>query len=424
MAEQMKPSGIDWIGDIPDEWDITKVRFVTKLRSEQGFYNSDDKYIGLENISSYTVEYISTESEYDAGIYDLYKTGDLLFSKLRPYLAKALIADDCGFCTGELAVIKEYNGDIRYLFYYMLSDGFLKMVDASTYGAKMPRASWDYIKNLQIPVIGKAEQQAIADFLDKECGQIDSIAADLEKQIALLQQYKKSLITETVTKGLDKSVPMKDSGVEWIGKIPEHWQKTRIKFEASIIGSGTTPDSGNSMYYDNGEHSWIQSGDLYGNDYIYETEKQLTNLAILECHALNWYIKDFVVVAMYGASVGNVAISKIDSFTNQACCVIKLNEKNDNRYLFYFLKAAQEEMLLKAFGGTQPNISQVIIKNLNFLNVPLLEQIEIANFLDSKCDMINEMLKSKKDQYDVLIKHKKSLIYEYVTGKKRVKEVQ
>ena len=424
MAEQMKPSGIDWIGDIPDEWDITKVRFVTKLRSEQGFYNSDDKYIGLENISSYTGEYISTESEYDAGIYDLYKTGDLLFSKLRPYLAKALIADDCGFCTGELAVIKEYNGDIRYLFYYMLSDGFLKMVDASTYGAKMPRASWDYIKNLQIPVIGKAEQQAIADFLDKECGQIDSIAADLEKQIALLQQYKKSLITETVTKGLDKSAPMKDSGVEWIGKIPEHWQKTRIKFEASIIGSGTTPDSGNSMYYDNGEHSWIQSGDLYGNDYIYETEKQLTNLAILECHALNWYIKDFVVVAMYGASVGNVAISKIDSFTNQACCVIKLNEKNDNRYLFYFLKAAQEEMLLKAFGGTQPNISQVIIKNLNFLNVPLLEQIEIANFLDSKCDMINEMLKSKKDQYDVLIKHKKSLIYEYVTGKKRVKEVQ
>ena len=420
----MKPSGIDWIGDIPDEWDITKVRFVTKLRSEQGFYNSDDKYIGLENISSYTGEYISTESEYDAGIYDLYKTGDLLFSKLRPYLAKALIADDCGFCTGELAVIKEYNGDIRYLFYYMLSDGFLKMVDASTYGAKMPRASWDYIKNLQIPVIGKAEQQAIANFLDKECAQIDSIAADLEKQIALLQQYKKSLITETVTKGLDKSAPMKDSGVEWIGKIPEHWQKTRIKFEASIIGSGTTPDSGNSMYYDNGEHSWIQSGDLYGKDYIYETEKQLTNLAILECHALNWYTKDFVVVAMYGASVGNVAISKIDSFTNQACCVIKLNEKNDNRYLFYFLKAAQEEMLLKAFGGTQPNISQIIIKNLNFLNVPLLEQIEIADFLDSKCDMINEMLKSKKDQYDILIKHKKSLIYEYVTGKKRVKEVQ
>ena len=424
MAEQMKPSGIDWIGDIPDKWDITKVRFVTKLRSEQGFYNSDDKYIGLENISSYTGEYISTESEYDAGIYDLYKTGDLLFSKLRPYLAKALIADDCGFCTGELAVIKEYNGDIRYLFYYMLSDGFLKMVDASTYGAKMPRASWDYIKNLQIPVIGKAEQQAIANFLDRECAQIDSIAADLEKQIALLQQYKKSLITETVTKGLDKSAPMKDSGVEWIGKIPEHWQKTRIKFEASIIGSGTTPDSGNSMYYDNGEHSWIQSGDLYGKDYIYETEKQLTNLAILECHALNWYTKDFVVVAMYGASVGNVAISKIDSFTNQACCVIKLNEKNDNRYLFYFLKAAQEEMLLKAFGGTQPNISQIIIKNLNFLNVPLLEQIEIADFLDSKCDMINEMLKSKKDQYDILIKHKKSLIYEYVTGKKRVKEVQ
>ena len=239
MVEKMKPSGIDWIGDIPNEWSVTKVRFVTKLRSEQGFYSSDDKYIGLENISSYTGKYISTESEYDTGTYDLYKAGDLLFSKLRPYLAKALIADDCGFCTGELAVIKEYNGDIRYLFYYMLSDGFLEMVDASTYGAKMPRASWDYIKNLQIPVMRKSEQQAIADFLDKECAQIDSIAADLEKQVTLLQQYKKSLITETVTKGLDKSVPMKDSGVEWTSKIPCYWEIKRFKYLCEYITDGS-----------------------------------------------------------------------------------------------------------------------------------------------------------------------------------------
>ena len=94
-----------------------------------------------------------------------------------------------------------------------LSDGFLKRVDASTYGTKMPRASWDYIKNLPILLLDYYEQQTIADYLDKRCGEIDSIIADIEKQIELLKQYKKSLITETVTKGLDKSVPMKDSGV-------------------------------------------------------------------------------------------------------------------------------------------------------------------------------------------------------------------
>ena len=393
------------------------------------------------------IPFLSAESVKN-GILDFnYKRGYISLSdhklfckKVRPqkndiFIVKSgATTGNCGIVTTDeefsiwspLALIRCDNISVlqKFIYYYSLCYSFTHQVEQSwSYGTQQ-NIGMGVLGNLYVTLPSSKEQQSIVDCLDKECARIDSIAADLENQIELLQQYKKSLITETVTKGLDKSMPMKDSGVEWIGKIPDHWQKTRIKFEASIIGSGTTPDSGNSMYYDNGEHSWIQSGDLYGKDYIYETEKQLTNLAILECRALNWYTKDFVVVAMYGASVGNVAISKIDSFTNQACCVIKLNEENDNRYLFYFLKAAQEEMLLKAFGGTQPNISQVIIRNLNFLNVPLLEQIEIADFLDSKCNMIDEMLQSKKEQYDILIKHKKSLIYEYVTGKKRVKEVQ
>ena len=442
MAEQMKPSGIDWIKDIPSSWEINKVKY---LATEPGTLFLDGDWIESDVIEESGIRYLTT-GNVGAGFYkeqgsgyisektfselhclNVYP-GDLMISRLNEPIGRSCIIPDTEsryvVAVDNVILRPNANYNKKFIMYGMNADGYAEHANMIARGATMSRISRSQLGQFWLAFPNIEEQQAIADFLDKECAQIDSIAADLEKQIALLQQYKKSLITETVTKGLDKSAPMKDSGVEWIGKIPEHWHKTRIKFEASIIGSGTTPDSGNSMYYDNGEHSWIQSGDLYGKDYIYETEKQLTNLAILECHALNWYTKDFVVVAMYGASVGNVAISKIDSFTNQACCVIKLNEKNDNRYLFYFLKAAQEEMLLKAFGGTQPNISQIIIKNLNFLNVPLLEQIEIADFLDSKCDMINEMLKSKKDQYDILIKHKKSLIYEYVTGKKRVKEVQ
>lgn len=433
----MKSSGIDWIGDIPESWKVKPIAYMTKSRS--GGTPDRNNLLYWENG---TIPWMSSGEVNKVNIYDTDEKITTLAvhhssAKIISKNAVMVALNGQGKTKGMSAILRidsacnqslcAFSCNVGILYYEYLFWCFQTMY---TYLRQMSGddvrdgLAASYVKKQKIPVPKYEEQQAIADFLNKECAQIDGIAADLEKQISLLQQYKKSLITETVTKGLDKSVPMKDSGVEWIGKIPEHWQKTRIKFEASIIGSGTTPDSGNSMYYDNGEHSWIQSGDLYGKDYIYETEKQLTNLAILECHALNWYTKDFVVVAMYGASVGNVAISKIDSFTNQACCVIKLNEKNDNRYLFYFLKAAQEEMLLKAFGGTQPNISQIIIKNLNFLNVPLLEQIEIADFLDSKCDMINEMLKSKKDQYDILIKHKKSLIYEYVTGKKRVKEVQ
>ena len=437
MAEQMKPSGIDWIGDIPKSWKVKPIAYMTKSRS--GGTPDRNNLLYWENG---TIPWMSSGEVNKVNIYDtdekittlaVHHSSAKIISKNAVMVAlngqgktkgmSAILRIDSA-CNQSLCAFSCNAGILYYEYLFWCFQTMYTYLRQMSGDDVRDGLAASYVKKQKIPVPKYEEQQAIADFLDKECAQIDSIAADLEKQIELLQQYKKSLITETVTKGLDKSVPMKDSGVEWIGEIPEHWQKTRIKFEASIIGSGTTPDSGNSMYYDNGEHSWIQSGDLYGKDYIYETEKQLTNLAILECHALNWYTKDFVVVAMYGASVGNVAISKIDSFTNQACCVIKLNEKNDNRYLFYFLKAAQEEMLLKAFGGTQPNISQIIIKNLNFLNVPLLEQIEIADFLDSKCDMINEMLKSKKDQYDILIKHKKSLIYEYVTGKKRVKEVQ
>ena len=442
MEKQMKPSGIDWIKDIPSSWEINKVKY---LATEPGSLFLDGDWIESDVIEQTGIRYLTTGNvgtgfykEQGSG-YISEKTfsklhclnvypGDLMISRLNEPIGRACIIPDTEpryvVAVDNVILRPNANYNKKFIMYGMNTDGYAEHANMIARGATMSRISRSQLGQFWLAFPNTKGQQAIADFLDKECSQIDSIAEDLEKQIELLQEYKKSLITETVTKGLDKSVPMKDSGVEWIGKIPDHWQKTRIKFESSTIGSGTTPDSGNSMYYENGEYFWIQSGDLYEKDYIYETEKQLTDLAILECHALNWYSKDFVVVAMYGASVGNVAISKIDSFTNQACCVIKLNEKNDNRYLFYFLKAAKEEMLLKAFGGTQPNISQIIIKNLNFLDVPLLEQEKIADFLDNKCMIIDKLLQSKKDQYDILIKHKKSLIYEYVTGKKRIKEAQ
>lgn len=402
MAEQMKPSGIEWIGDIPNEWGITKVRFVTKLRSEQGFYSSDDKYIGLENISSYTGEYISTESEYDADTYDLYKAGDLLFSKLRPYLAKALIADDYGFCTGELAVIKEYNGDIRYLFYYMLSDGFLKMVDASTYGAKMPRASWDYIKNLQIPVMRKSEQQTIADFLDKECAQIDSIVVDLEKQIALLQQYKKSLITETVTKGLDKSVPMKDSGIEWIGKIPEHWNVTKIKYFCrmysgeNLTSADIEPDGDYPVYGGNGKRGFYSN---FTND------------------------GEHVLIGRQGALCGNVHLVSGKFWATDHAVVTYPTKEIINKYLYYLLQSMNLNQYSQS--AAQPGLAVNVILALKAcLPSTLKEQKTIVDFLDDKCLQVDQIILQKENQFNILQQHKKSLIYEYVTGKKRVKEVR
>jgi restriction endonuclease S subunit len=195
----LKDSGVAWIGKIPQNWGLNKLRFVVTIRTEAGKYTAKDSFMGLENIESNTGKFIETESEYEDGTADIYQKGDVLFSKLRPYLAKAYIAKNNGFCTGEFVTIKGYRGDKRFLFYYFLSHGFLSIVDASTYGTKMPRASWDFIRNLAITVPDDSEQQAIADYLDEECAKIDAIIKDKQAAVDTMCEYKKSLIYEYVT---------------------------------------------------------------------------------------------------------------------------------------------------------------------------------------------------------------------------------
>ena len=211
-----------------------------------------------------------------------------------------------------------------------------------------------------------------------------------------------------------EGIKMKDSGIKWIGKIPEDWDIKKIKYCCDTIGSGTTPDSANLEYYENGIYNWIQSGDLYQTEYIEKTEKKITQKAVKDSMSLKLYKKDFLVIAMYGASVGNVAISKINGYVNQACCA--LNSKNNNiKYIFYNIKAANKYLIDMAFGGTQPNISQIIIKNTPIVLPSRKEQDKIVNFLDKKCADIDEIISKTEKQIEILEQYKKSLITETVT---------
>lgn len=423
MAEQMKPSGVSWIGDIPFDWNIGKVRFETKIRAEKGCYTKNDTFIALENVSSFTGKYIASETEYDSGVYDIYKKGDLLYNKLRPYLAKALIAKDTGFCTGELEVISKYNGDMRFLFYYMLSDGFLKIVDSSTYGTKMPRANWDYIKNLAIPLLSNQEQKAIADYLDGRCAEIDSIIADIEKQIELLKQYKKSLITETVTKGLDKSVPMKDSKSIWFGIIPEHWTIQRFKYLCSYItdGSHFSPET-----VDEGL-PYITAADVQGVGINYDSAKKIStkDYLALEHSGCRPQEGDSLLVKD-GATTGRVGMvnSEQPCVVLSSVAILRSKEEDDNRFLMYLLEsnAIQSQIRVSMAGSAMPRTTLSKIVNYEGVLCPSIEQNGICNYLDKQCEKIDAIISDKQQQLDTIQKHKKSLIYEYVTGKKRVKE--
>ena len=435
MVEQMKPSGIDWIGDIPRGWKISRIKYHYDISLGKMLQPLQEKktemlkdYLCSANVTWQGVD-LSTIKQmwFDENEIKEYKlnTGDLIVSEGGDVAIACIWKDELSECYFQNAIHRvrqKYSLDNRFLYYwlyYLKNHGYIDLICNK---ATIAHFTKDKFQEIQICIMTDQEQKAIADFLDKQCGKIDGIISDLEKQIETLQKYKKSLILETVTKGLNKNAPMKPSGIDWIGDIPAHWETSKIKYNIGLIGSGTTPESGNPLYYEDGKYNWIQSGDLYRTDYINSTEKQLTALAIKDSPALTYYEKDFVVIAMYGASVGNVSISKIDAYTNQACCVIKAKNNDDIRYLFYYLKAAQEEMLLKAFGGTQPNISQIIIKNLNCLKVPNVEQKSISDYLDDKCGKIDSILKDKQEQLEKIKQHKKSLVYEYVTGKKRVKE--
>ena len=363
---------------------------------------------------------IETESSYENGIYDIYKAGDVLFNKLRPYLGKVIISSDNGFCTGEFIRLYDFQGDIRFLRYWMIDQSFIDEVDNSTYGAKMPRANSNFILNLAIPRISYNEQNKIANYLDAKCADIDALQQDLQSEIEALKEYKKSVITEAVTKGLDPDVEMKDSGIPWIGEIPKEWVICKVKNVVSHIGSGTTPTSGKIEFYENGTVNWIQSGDLYETNKINETNKKVSESAIKLFPALHIYKAKFIVIAMYGASVGNIAISNIDACVNQACCCIKTNEFNNLKYMFYWLFSCKNDFLKITDGGGQPNISQTKIKNQYYLKPPIEEQHRIVDFLDTKYARIDSIVEDKQKQISTLDEYKKSLIYEYVTGKKEV----
>lgn len=200
----MKDSGIEWIGQIPQHWEIRRLKTLLCIRNEKSEYHGE-RYLGLENVSSFLGKYHLTEDFVVEGISNKYYQGDLLFGKLRPYLAKATIADFDGLCSSEFIVMKNFKGENRYLLRLLLSHWFIDIVNSSTYGAKMPRASWDFISNMRVPYPSKTEQVQIAEFLDKKCSEIDKTIEDKEKLIEKLVEYKKSLIYECVT-GIRKVV--------------------------------------------------------------------------------------------------------------------------------------------------------------------------------------------------------------------------
>ena len=426
---RMKDSGIEWIGEVPEEWGIKPIKHIfgaigsgtTPDSSKVEYYDGNINWLQSGDLYKKDYVYAVSKTITDLG----YRSSASLRIYQAPFLAIAMYGASIGnlaiskidACVNQaVAVLKGEENIVRFAK-LALEISKTELIFAAQ-GGTQPNINQVLIKNWVIPFPSEIEIKKIADFLDKKVAQLDKVNSLLEEQIKTLEDYRKSLIYQTVTKGLDKTVPLKDSGVDWIGQIPEGWGVKSIKHIFDVIGSGTTPDSSKTEYY-GGDINWLQSGDLYKTDYVASVSKTITELGYLSSASLKIYEAPFLAIAMYGASIGNLAISKIDACVNQAVVVLK-GKEDTVRFVKFGLEISKSELIFAAQGGTQPNINQVLIKNWLIPFPGEIEIREIADFLDKKTKQINQMIAIKKEQIENINKQRQTLIYDYVTGKRKV----
>ena len=418
---EMKDSGIEWIGAIPQDWQLSKIGSLYTQRNEKV---SDKDYQPLSVTMQGILPQLATAAKTDDGDNrKLVRVGDFAIN------SRSDRRGSCGISPldGSVSLINiiltprtaMHPGYYNWLFHTTLfADEFYKWGHGIV--ADLWTTRWQEMKSITVPVPEYAEQERIAAFLDAECAEIDAV---LEKTRASIEEYRKlkqAVITQAVTKGIRGDRPMKDSGIEWIGEIPAEWKVNLIK-NVATTGSGGTPESGNPSLYD-GDINWICSYDLKERP-ITKSERRLTQLGA-DSIAGNVQLKGSVLVAMYGGSgtIGNSGILECEAKTNQAICSIKFNNGYITDYFgFYYILSIRKYWMIFAVGTRKdPNISQDIVRKMPCILPPIAEQEEIVAYCNKACDQLDTLI-TKKQQYLTEIEtYKKSLIYEYVTGKKEV----
>jgi len=423
--EAYKDSGIAWIGMIPEGWETLKMKSVfsviagaTPDSSETTFWDGDIVWVTPADFKSKD-HYISegkrfiSQKGYESCATTIVPAGSIVVSKRAPIGSVVIARKD--LCTNQGCLSFVPTPKANSNFYYYALSVFTEALEMYGTGTTFKEISAFDFSNFRIPYPTLAEQQAIADYLDYKVGQIDTSVADINTQIEDLKAYRQAVISEAVTKGLNPDAPMKDSGIEWIGMIPEGWECTKLAWLYSNMGSGTTPDSSNYSYYSENGTNWLQTGDL-NDGVITSTSKHVTDLALQE-KGLKIYPVGSVVIAMYGATIGKVGLLSIETTTNQACCVLPPTEIMNNKYVFYLMQSSKQILISKSVGGGQPNISQAIIKEHRVPTPPLAEQQTIADYLDEKTSKIDTAIKSLENQRDDLNALRQTVISEAVTGK-------
>ena len=435
-----RDSGVEWLGEVPEHWEVR--RLVRSVSRSDVKVEADDAdglpYVGLEHIASWTGSLLPLdEQQSPESISNAFMSNDVLFGKLRPYLAKAFIAEFEGLCSTEFLVLRPFAYDRRYLLYGMLTDGFVSLVDSSTYGAKMPRANWDFVGSTPFPLPPLAEQRAIAAYLDRETERIDALVAKQRLLIERVGEYRTALITRTVTRGLppeaagaaglDPAARLKPSGIEWLGDVPEHWEVKCISAAARPgPDSFTDGDWVELPYITDSGVRLIQTGTVGIGAYREQGFRYIDDSSFdeLRCTAIE---PGDVLICRLADPVGRACLAPdlgVRMITSVDVCILKPSGQFSAKYLVFFLSSKQylDHIDSLVRGGTRDRISRSMLGAIKIPSPPVTEQRAIAAFLHGETTRIDGLTREVETAIERLQEYRTALITAAVTGKIDVRE--
>jgi type I restriction enzyme S subunit len=418
--EAYKDSGSFWLGEIPESWSSRQLKYVAALSTAKIVPTKSVRYVGMENVHSNDGSFVETERQEAEGLSISFMKGDVLFGKLRPYLAKSWMASFSGICSSEFLVLRARDVSPKFLNYITLSREFISIVDSSTYGTKMPRASWDFIGMLKVPVPDRNTSTQIAKFLDYETAKIDRLIEKQQQLIALLKEKRQAVISHAVTKGLNPAVAMRHSGIEWLGEVPAHWDIKRLghlgKLQNGLNIGGDAFGSG---------YPFVSYGDVYNNVIVPKIPTGLVQSSTEDQRR-------------YGLQRGDVLFTRtsetVDDIGVASTCLQEIPNVTFAGFLIRFRPSLwvlnpiyssflfRNQIIQDSFAGsmnlvTRASLSQNVLKTLPIGVPPIDEQDQIAKHLSKITPIFDELEASFIRQRELLQERRTALISAAVTGK-------
>ena len=422
-----KESGVDWIGKIPEHWETLRIKRAVQLRNERRNDLPEGwPYIGLEDVESESGKYAPTQNasrQSDDSMVGVFRTGDVLYGKLRPYLRKAIVAAQDGVCSTEFLVLSEGRAAASWVQRWLLTPEVTQEIEAGCDGAKMPRADWEHVGSIPMPLPAVAEQIAISSVLDRATARIDTLIEKKARFVELLKEKRQALIAHVVTKGLDPKVNIKDSGVEWIGRVPEHWYVKRLKY---MLTSPLKYGANEAAELDDPDMPrFVRITDIDENDSLRnETFKSLP-AAVAREYLLR---EGDLLFARSGATAGKTFLYR----SNWGVCAyagylirarLDFNVVHPEFVRYFTASASYWQWLSAVFiQATIQNVSAEKYANLVITQPALVEQRAIVSFLNRETHKIDLLARKVQRSIAILKERRAALITAAVTGQIDLRE--